>query len=151
MTCMEWREVLSAELDGEAAPDESSRAAAHLRACAACRGFKAGIAGDRLQLRSWSDEPLPASRARAATLGGVAAAAILMIAIGFLAGRATRPEPSLAPAPRQDVGIDEPLARPAAPAAQGRAAASRLEPQGSLRFEMVGAVDPERTPMGRLP
>jgi anti-sigma factor RsiW len=37
MDCEECREVSSAELDGEAAPDEAAAAHAHLERCPACR------------------------------------------------------------------------------------------------------------------
>ncbi|HEY7136384.1 MAG TPA: hypothetical protein VIB48_15085 [Acidimicrobiia bacterium] len=44
MTCDECREVLSAELDGEAGEHELERASDHLGRCARCRGFAADAA-----------------------------------------------------------------------------------------------------------
>jgi predicted anti-sigma-YlaC factor YlaD len=39
--CSVCREVVSAELDGEASPDEVAQASRHLATCAACRTFRA--------------------------------------------------------------------------------------------------------------
>ncbi len=39
MGCEQWREILSAQLDGEATPDEQRTAALHLETCAGCRGW----------------------------------------------------------------------------------------------------------------
>ncbi|BCJ58848.1 zf-HC2 domain-containing protein [Micromonospora endophytica] len=39
MGCERWREILSAQLDGEATPDEQRTAAQHLASCAGCRGW----------------------------------------------------------------------------------------------------------------
>ncbi|WP_189042413.1 zf-HC2 domain-containing protein [Micromonospora sonchi] len=37
MGCEQWREILSAQLDGEATPDEQHTVAGHLETCAGCR------------------------------------------------------------------------------------------------------------------
>ncbi|GIJ29399.1 membrane protein [Micromonospora qiuiae] len=39
MGCEQWREILSAQLDGEATPDEQHTVAGHLETCASCRGW----------------------------------------------------------------------------------------------------------------
>ncbi|RIV37064.1 zf-HC2 domain-containing protein [Micromonospora radicis] len=39
MGCERWREILSAQLDGEATPDEERSVGRHLDACAGCRGW----------------------------------------------------------------------------------------------------------------
>ncbi|WP_174530625.1 zf-HC2 domain-containing protein, partial [Micromonospora maritima] len=37
MACERWREILSAQLDGEASRSETEAAEAHLNGCAGCR------------------------------------------------------------------------------------------------------------------
>ncbi|WP_433531096.1 zf-HC2 domain-containing protein [Micromonospora sp. CA-263727] len=39
MGCEQWREILSAQLDGEATPEEQGTVAVHLETCAGCRGW----------------------------------------------------------------------------------------------------------------
>ncbi|WP_341718718.1 zf-HC2 domain-containing protein [Micromonospora sp. FIMYZ51] len=39
MACEQWREILSAQLDGEATAEEQHTAAGHLETCAGCRGW----------------------------------------------------------------------------------------------------------------
>ncbi len=39
MGCEQWREILSAQLDGEATPDEERAADGHLETCTACQGW----------------------------------------------------------------------------------------------------------------
>ncbi|MCP3785605.1 zf-HC2 domain-containing protein [Micromonospora sp. A3M-1-15] len=45
MACEQWREILSAQLDGEASRSESEAADAHLAGCAGCRGWFEAAAG----------------------------------------------------------------------------------------------------------
>ncbi|MGR6319512.1 zf-HC2 domain-containing protein [Micromonospora soli] len=48
MACEQWREILSAQLDGEASGSESAAAEAHLAGCAGCRAwFDAAVAVTR--------------------------------------------------------------------------------------------------------
>ena len=48
MGCEQWREVLSAQLDGEVTPAERVAADAHLDGCAGCRGLvRPGGGGDQ--------------------------------------------------------------------------------------------------------
>ncbi|MEV6814533.1 zf-HC2 domain-containing protein [Micromonospora sp. NPDC051296] len=39
MGCEQWREILSAQLDGEATPEEQGTVAVHLETCAGCRSW----------------------------------------------------------------------------------------------------------------
>lgn len=56
MPCDEMQELLSADLDGEASPDEIRRLKAHLTDCRDCLGFQAGLREFKAALRR---TPLP--------------------------------------------------------------------------------------------
>ncbi|MET7969363.1 zf-HC2 domain-containing protein [Micromonospora sp. NPDC005305] len=59
MACEQWREILSAELDGEATRSESAAAEAHLAGCAGCRGwFESAVAVTR-RARTQVAPPVP--------------------------------------------------------------------------------------------
>ncbi|MGW5012689.1 zf-HC2 domain-containing protein, partial [Micromonospora chalcea] len=58
MACEQWREILSAQLDGEASRSEIEAAEAHLTGCAGCRGWfdsaaavtrRAGVPAEHLE------------------------------------------------------------------------------------------------------
>ncbi|MEJ8279961.1 zf-HC2 domain-containing protein [Pseudonocardia spirodelae] len=59
MDCQLYREVLSADLDGEAAAGERAAAAEHLAGCASCRAFRDGAARLGRPSRVGPADPLP--------------------------------------------------------------------------------------------
>ncbi len=103
MECNDYREILSAVLDDETSPADRALADSHLETCEACSAYREEILADRARLRAWPDEitavspdldrilarrllTRPAIRRWAA-----AAAVVLAVGAGFLAGRATVP------------------------------------------------------------
>jgi predicted anti-sigma-YlaC factor YlaD len=66
MRCEDWREIVSAHVDGEDLPGEWEAAAAHLRDCAGCRAFQVESARvERLtRLRPVEDDTVPDLTAR---------------------------------------------------------------------------------------
>jgi predicted anti-sigma-YlaC factor YlaD len=104
MDCMECKEILSAQTDGEARNEESERALEHVAECATCRRYQEEILSLRPALGAWPDEippDHPEAREGPARRGSwpvarwlaVAALVILAGGGGFAVGRsaATRP------------------------------------------------------------
>ena len=123
MTCLECRETLSAEIDGEANAPELAIAAEHLVACAACRDFRDDLGSIRTRLQSWPTEaskvgfavarrgPYPLGALPHSLRWGLTASLLIAAGAGFLAGRLW---PSTVPreAPSQ-VPVQETLYYPA--------------------------------------
>ena len=90
-SCDRSREAVSRALDGDLSPFEAVRLAAHLDACADCRGFQASIAATTVELRTAPverpDKPITLPRRRAlrplpgSAAAAMAAAAILLLAV----------------------------------------------------------------------
>ncbi|WFE53136.1 zf-HC2 domain-containing protein [Micromonospora sp. WMMD1155] len=59
MGCEQWREILSAQLDGEETPAEQARAEAHLDGCAACRRWYDQAAAVTRRTRVRLSAPVP--------------------------------------------------------------------------------------------
>ena len=106
MSCDAYRETLSAMLDGEAAPSEVEACLEHLESCSACARYRDELAAARALLREWPEETLgssPRAWARGGSRLAAAAAVLLALGVGFVAGRSTasRPDsPALAPPSR---------------------------------------------------
>ncbi|WBB56245.1 zf-HC2 domain-containing protein [Verrucosispora sp. WMMD573] len=59
MRCEQWREILSAQLDGEVTADEQRRAGGHLETCAGCRTWLDSAAKVTRRARTQVVTPLP--------------------------------------------------------------------------------------------
>ncbi|MBX7269374.1 zf-HC2 domain-containing protein [Micromonospora sp. Llam7] len=59
MGCEQWREILSAQLDGEATADEQRTVGAHLKSCAGCRAWLESAAGVTRRARTQVVTTLP--------------------------------------------------------------------------------------------
>ena len=64
MSCEEMREILSAELDGEAADDELIGVYRHLAACPPCRNWRREILALKGAFARGEDHPLPRTVAK---------------------------------------------------------------------------------------
>jgi len=98
MNCDSHREVLSAMLDGEADPSEIEACLRHLESCPACSLYRDQLDASRAILREWPEETFAAaSRTRMSPDRRLAAAAAILLALGlgFLAGRSTIPRARL--------------------------------------------------------
>jgi len=111
MSCDTYREILSAMLDDAADPEETAACLRHVETCAGCARYRQELLSDRTLLLAWPDETPGLARAgrqglRSPAVRGwwvprLAAAAALLVTLGmgFLAGRTTAPRPEAFPAP----------------------------------------------------
>ena len=111
MNCKECKETLSMMQDGEATPRETATAERHLQTCDTCRTHRDALVQVRTLLAGWPDE-VPQSGAAiagglSASMGlrriAVAAAVLVAMALGFLAGRVSSPRPESAAGTPQPV------------------------------------------------
>jgi len=97
MGCEDHQIVLSSLLDGEAGPDETRDALDHLLGCPQCRGFyeQARALDRELTATSIPGQPHPdRRRSRPGWAWPVAAAAVLLLAVGLWPGRAVQTPPA---------------------------------------------------------
>lgn len=59
MACEQWREILSAQLDGEATRSEATAAEEHLAGCAGCRAWREAAVAVTRRARTHALPPLP--------------------------------------------------------------------------------------------
>lgn len=115
MDCATCQDVISAMLDGEAAPGEEGEAAAHLERCADCRAHRDALAQDRAAMRAWAPEVphLPEQLRvrrhgpRVSRAWALAWAATIVIAFAaglLLGGRPSAPQRRSPPSPPPGAG-----------------------------------------------
>ncbi|MBQ2896303.1 MAG: zf-HC2 domain-containing protein [Oscillospiraceae bacterium] len=140
MGCEYYLELISAQLDGELTEEERAALTEHLSSCENCRRIASAFSAIRDGITEEAEVPagfaasvmarLPAKKKKVITLrrwGSLAAAAVLVVALGSYGARLLAPKGGAAPASGADM---------AAPAAEAPAAA---EPQASNEMMMFAA------------
>lgn len=166
MGCEYYRELISAEADGEVTEAERAALRTHLAACEDCRRYAAALQAISEGLAEEAEAPahfaesvmakLPAKKKNVIPLrrwGSLAAAAVLVIALSAVGGRVFAPKGGAAAVPAAGADMAAPAAAaPEAPAAEEQKnepmmfAAPRMEEAPEAEYAVTesaaAAVDP---------